>query len=284
MTTKVEGSSVKRVWLDNSFLAGQPNLTGKSSPKLFCLLHLHHNVGLSLCLFHSSSWALYPRRWKKSFFGSIHKSYFVQYCAIVLQKIRKGKVHFTWPQLSLLFPLSCPCQSFDLVSQVLSKGHYRCLQTISLSPQPFANWGDQQIKTSHSSLSSEMSWERLANVANLQRPEGSFRCLPQNFGIQILSGQLSTPLSHVLQHLMKPSALKLRNNCILDGGLQELFASTPHSNSANLTLINHICVYHAHVLSIFAASASETETPTLCKNLVQFSEHSRSMHQGKCHL
>lgn len=52
---------------------------------------------------------------------------------------------------------------------------------------------------------------------------------------------------------MKPSALKLRNNRILDGGLQELFASTPYSNSANLTLINHIlcipCSCFEHICS-----------------------------------
>lgn len=140
MTTKVEGSSVKHGLLDNRLSAGQPNLTGKSLPQPFCLRHLHHNVALSSCISQIKFDHL-SQKMEKVILGSVHKSYFIKYCAILLQKIQKGKVHFTWPQLGLLFPLSCPCQSFDLVSLGFVQGS---LQTSAgdqhLPPQLPSNW------------------------------------------------------------------------------------------------------------------------------------------------
>lgn len=146
MTTKVDGSSVKHGWLDNRLSAGQPNLTGKSSPKPFCLLHLHHNVGLSSRISQIKFDHL-SQKMEKVIFGSVHKSYFIQYCAILVQKIQKGKVHFTWPQLGLLFPLSCPCQSFDLVFLGFVQGSLQMSADDQHLPQPpLSNWVISKLK------------------------------------------------------------------------------------------------------------------------------------------
>ena len=125
--------------LTMGFLQVSQILTDKSSPRHFCLWHLHHNVSLSAHI-SQIKFDYLSQNMEKVGLGTVHKSYFIQYCTILIQKIQKWKVHFTWPQLGLLFPLSCPCQSFDLVSSVFCPRVITDVcRRLASPPQPLPN-------------------------------------------------------------------------------------------------------------------------------------------------
>lgn len=71
-------------------------------------------------------------------------------------------------------------------------------------------------------------------------------------------------------HLMKHSALKLKNNCICDGEPQDHSASMPCLNRDNRTPGKPYLVYTMYMSSISAALILETETPTSYKGSVYF--------------
>lgn len=67
----------------------------------------------------------------------------------------------------------------------------------------------------------------------------------------------------MFQHLMKHSALKLKDNCILDGEPQKHFASMPYPNGANLTHYKPYLAYRMYSIVHIYSLLSETETPTV---------------------
>lgn len=80
---------------------------------------------------------------------------------------------------------------------------------------------------------------------------GEYKVFSQNFGSEILHYQLGMPSCHM--HLMKHSALKLKNNCIRDGEPQDHFAPMPYLNGANRTPDKRYLVYTMYMSSRFAA-------------------------------